>query len=724
MANTGAIRAGRAFVELFADNRKLITGLRAAEYHVQAFGTKVKSIGMSMVASGTAMLSPLVASMKVFGDFEKNMNMVSTMLDKPGQFMGQFSEGIRSLAKDFGESTSVLAKGMYDILSASVDPAGALKVLRTGVKSAIGGISDTATAINGLVGILNAYGMSADQVTNVSDAMFMAVKRGIFTFTELADQIGRVAPMARAAGISFQTMLAAISTMTRQKLGMDEAVTRLANILKQAPKASKDFIGLISNYVGKGLAEILIEFPEIRAATGISALAGDFKGLVTDIDLMNNATGKAEIAFQKMTGGTLYELGRLWAVVKDIAISTGEALAPAIKRVADWMRIAGDATSKWISENKGLVQTYAAVAVGVTALGIALVTLGVIVGSVATLIGAMASVLGFILSPIGLVIAGIVGLGYAIVQYTGQGGAAIQWLGGTFDTLRSDAEMAFQGISDALIAGNMAQAAKIFWLTLKLEWVRGITFLKDLWSKFTGFIASGLIDAVSIMLATVYIFTGAIDIAIVNMTNLFWKAWNGVIDRVAKMFINLFSLFDMGFDDASAKAFNAQKGFIDQDAAARNAEMDARRKDASARRDKALAELGEWNKQTRGNIGDITSGEIAEHEKALAQARQEWTASIAEARDMRNRVQKPKEDEGTYTPGAPELPQMEMPDIGEMIAQEAAKIGTRGTFSPFAAFGLGVGSGVEERTLKATEETAKNTRQMLKEMQSNQLEFA
>jgi len=724
MANTGAIRAGRAFVELFADNRKLVTGLRAAEYHVQAFGAKVKSIGMSMVAAGTTMLAPLVASMKVFGEFEKNMKMVSTVVAQPMKFMGQFSDGIRGLAKDFGESTSTLSKGLYEILSAAFAPEDAMSFLSVAVRAAIGGISDTATAVDGLTSILNAFQMSAKAAANVSDVMFNTVLRGKITFTELAEQIGRVAPMARAAGTSFEVMMGALATMTRQGLSMDEAVTRMANILKQAPMQAKDLVGLISRYVGADLGTIIIDFPEIRAATGVAALAGDIEGLVYDINLMYNSTGAADEAFKKMTGGTIYELSRLWQVVKDVAISVGEALAPAIKKVSDWLRIAGDAVSKWITENKELVQTYAAIAVGVTALGIALVGLGIIVGSVATLIGAMASVLGFLLSPIGLVLSAVVGLGYAIMQYTNSSGAAIQWLGGTFDTLRSDAEMAFQGISDALIAGNMAQAAKIFWLTLKLEWVRGITFLKDLWSKFTGFIASGLIDAVSIMLATVYIFTGAIDIAIVNMTNLFWKAWNGVIDRVAKMFINLFSLFDMGFDDASAKAFNAQKGFIDQDAAARNAEMDARRKDASARRDKALAELGEWNKQTRGNIGDITSGEIAEHEKALAQARQEWTASIAEARDMRNRVQKPKEDEGTYTPGAPELPQMEMPDIGEMIAQEAAKIGTRGTFSPFAAFGLGVGSGVEERTLKATEETAKNTRQMLKEMQSNQLEFA
>ena len=59
-------------------------------------------------------------------------------------------------------------------------------------------------------------------------------KRGKLTFAELAANIGKVAPMARAAGMSMEDMMAAIATMTRQGLGTDEASTRLVNILKNA----------------------------------------------------------------------------------------------------------------------------------------------------------------------------------------------------------------------------------------------------------------------------------------------------------------------------------------------------------------------------------------------------------------------------------------------------------------------------------------------------------
>ena len=38
MASTQGIRAGRAFVELFADDSKLVRGLRRAEKRLKAFG--------------------------------------------------------------------------------------------------------------------------------------------------------------------------------------------------------------------------------------------------------------------------------------------------------------------------------------------------------------------------------------------------------------------------------------------------------------------------------------------------------------------------------------------------------------------------------------------------------------------------------------------------------------------------------------------------------------
>jgi len=62
-------------------------------------------------------------------------------------------------------------------------------------------------------------------------------------------------------------------------------------------------------------------------------------------------------------------------------------------------------------------------------------------------------------------------------------------------------------------------------------------------------------------------------------------------------------------------------------------------------------------------------------------------------------------------------------DAGRTLTGITARsLEVRGTFSAVAARGMGAG-GVAERTADATEETAKNTRRILQEMDENELAF-
>ena len=51
MSSAKGIRAGRAFVELFADDSKLVRGLRRASAKLQAFGASVRDIGLKMAGT-------------------------------------------------------------------------------------------------------------------------------------------------------------------------------------------------------------------------------------------------------------------------------------------------------------------------------------------------------------------------------------------------------------------------------------------------------------------------------------------------------------------------------------------------------------------------------------------------------------------------------------------------------------------------------------------------
>lgn len=67
--SANSIRAGRAFVELFADDTKLARGLRAAEKRLSSWGKNVAKIGAAIMGLGISVLTPLSLAVKTFADF-------------------------------------------------------------------------------------------------------------------------------------------------------------------------------------------------------------------------------------------------------------------------------------------------------------------------------------------------------------------------------------------------------------------------------------------------------------------------------------------------------------------------------------------------------------------------------------------------------------------------------------------------------------------------------
>ena len=77
MSTSQSIRAGRAFVELFADDTKLVRGLRAAEKRLKAFGASVQSIGTKVFGLGAAAIAPLLATTNVFSEMGDQLAKMS-----------------------------------------------------------------------------------------------------------------------------------------------------------------------------------------------------------------------------------------------------------------------------------------------------------------------------------------------------------------------------------------------------------------------------------------------------------------------------------------------------------------------------------------------------------------------------------------------------------------------------------------------------------------------
>src|ERR671918_86576 len=102
------------------------------------------------------------------------------------------SNAVLEMSTRLPQSAQVLAKGLYDIGSSGFYGADALKILEVSAIAASAGMTDTATASKAIVGVLNAYGLEAEDAAHVSDVLFTTVELGVITFEELTRQLGDV----------------------------------------------------------------------------------------------------------------------------------------------------------------------------------------------------------------------------------------------------------------------------------------------------------------------------------------------------------------------------------------------------------------------------------------------------------------------------------------------------------------------------------------------------
>ena len=124
MPSARGIRAGRAFVELFADDSKLVRGLRRAEKRLKAFGDRIRNFGLKIAGLGTAMLTPMLGAAKAFssmGDQVAKMANASSVI-RPGWQRSSIRSGAFSSASRAGAGVDVFRDIVFVLLTVAVAP--------------------------------------------------------------------------------------------------------------------------------------------------------------------------------------------------------------------------------------------------------------------------------------------------------------------------------------------------------------------------------------------------------------------------------------------------------------------------------------------------------------------------------------------------------------------------------------------------------------------------
>lgn len=354
LANSGTLSSEEQARAALAAQRRIAELQRSTQGLGNAWTQARGSILGASVAIGTTLVGLGRAAM-ASNEFGLAIAEVNSLLPEASTEIGAIEEQARALAREFGNSPTEQARAFYQAISAGAADAGeATDILTAANKLALGGVTDITTATDGLTSTLNAYGLSTDRSTEVSDLFFTAVKDGKTTVDELARSIGTVAPIAASTNVSLSDLLAGVAAITKGGVATSEAMTQVRSILSavikptaEAQKLAKE-LGLefdVAALKSKGFSQFIRDLIEATGGSeaSLSRLLGRTEALQGALTLggtqansfnailrdMENAAGATEQAVAKLADSDAFRSRRFQAAIADLQISLGQAVTAA-----------------------------------------------------------------------------------------------------------------------------------------------------------------------------------------------------------------------------------------------------------------------------------------------------------------------------------------------------------------------------------------------------------
>lgn len=374
------------------------------------------------------------AAMSVVGvaaEFGKGMASVSTLVDTAAESMTEMGEAVLAIGRKVPVPLAELTQGLYDIRSAGIPASDAIDVLNRSARLAVAGLGTTREAADLVTSSLNAFGLKGRDAAEVYNNIFKTIQAGKTTISGLAQGFGAVAGTVATAGVKLDEYLASVAALTVTGLPAAVAHTQLraaiAGLTRESEigKAVLDALGaktfkelidkaggmvnafkLVTQALGGNDANIIKLLGSVEAYNAVVALTGRQNTVFTDtLGKMRNGIDTVGGAFDKQNATMSSSLQRLTNAVTQFGIAFGNALAPVIEEVTDFVTGITEAFKNLTPEMQELIARFgmiaAAIGPGVIAAGFFANALGALI-PVFTTIGATVAALIASTGPIGL----------------------------------------------------------------------------------------------------------------------------------------------------------------------------------------------------------------------------------------------------------------------------------------------------------------------------------
>jgi TP901 family phage tail tape measure protein len=232
-------------------------------------------------------------------EFDRSMSLVQTQARLGETQLRRFQEAANDVMGDVAVSSGEVSEGLYDIFSSvEVNYKDAIDMVENFSKAATAGGTDVRTVTRGVIQIMNAFGLEANDSRRILDLLFKQVQQSTGTFEELISAWGNVVSAAKSMDQTLQTTAGAVDFLTKRGRTQAQATISVSRALDQLSRHYKDVQGVLGINI-------------FDKATGNFRQLGD---IITDMGMaMKDMTTKEQVAaFEEMFGAGSIQANRFF----------------------------------------------------------------------------------------------------------------------------------------------------------------------------------------------------------------------------------------------------------------------------------------------------------------------------------------------------------------------------------------------------------------------------
>ena len=351
------------------------------------------TIGAVGAVAAAIYAGPVQAAQK----YETAMAKVGTIADTKQVPLEQLSSEIMKLSNTTGIAAEAIADDVYNAISAGQQTGDAVNFVSNSAKLAKAGFAESSQTLDVLTTILNAYGMEASKVGDVSDMLIQIQNKGKVTVGELSSVMGKIIPTANANGVALEQLGAGYAIMTSKGIAAAETTTYMNSMLNELGKSGTTADKLLRQTAGKSFKELMAEGKSLGDVLGImqeaaessgkslsdvfgsaeagkaavSLLSNGVDGFNESVKGMVESAGATEEAFAKMENTTEAKMQKAKNSIANLGIVLGQNLLPIVGNLADKVAAVVIKVSEFAQANPKLVQTALKVAAALAGMKVA-----------------------------------------------------------------------------------------------------------------------------------------------------------------------------------------------------------------------------------------------------------------------------------------------------------------------------------------------------------------